>query len=556
MLTRLPANMSDDAFDALEGEVDRLAQERDLLSTELREVREAHLQLQRELEALRAGPSELEVVRASLAQMTLEKSEQEEKVRDEQAKVAMLRGNVESSRAALMRLQTESRRSSGSGGSPKPPRRPSINVFPPSVDSTPRCKSSLGMITPPKLLPLGLVSKPARRSGSGAAAQPDDAKAAKLRAFRLGLSINLPPHVALSATGIHGSHSAGLKETPFEFGEQRRLSAVNLQTMLQGATSPLSASPLDAISPLSGPPSAPLRLLNRNNSFAVFEENRNPSFSQPLNDYPFPVVGEYSPPIATRHAPHEADPSAAQIISESDVRTLVAGLRIQLAESEEGRRASEMYVRALKDFIGAEIEISPGEREISLPRLPTDAEEEIQPPTSIWSALRLPASLGGSRRSSLTTPTFTRWARRSDSLTSNSSTGTCQMANAPELPPPSTTAPIFGSYSFNTRSEHPSMAHEGERSPTTIYPPTMDGSGHSVREEHESESESGSCSDFQSSHPSEPSSSPPSSNSSSSQSPTLSPSFLKLKVDVKDGLPRAISPMENFRGGRPIGVEE
>lgn len=480
------------------------------LAAELATARAAQLQAERELQALRTShpavvahaaedkSSELDLLRTSLAtlasELEVEKNratEAEEQRKEEESKVQTLRAKMEESRRALMRLQNESqRRVSTDYTSPMGPRRSS------TLDSIPRRRSSLGL--PPQGLPLAVpvpvsgvglglaVESPisnysnlstspsgkfsplhrfAHRRGSTSLSvnsdtREEDDRAAKLRDLRLGVTTT-------KVASRRGSLANGLPDFlglgDFEFDADRKLSP----GFSIGRHGSITKDPFER------PPSAPLRLGGRNNSVAVFENWSRRSSTSSCGSYTFPpfatgsAVGDYS----------------SQSSADGDERLLMQleGLRIQLAESEEGRRASEHCVKVLKDFITTHPDAN-----ISLPPLPTDSDATETSRRSIgsrWSIPRL--SLGGSRSSSpapSTSPNLTTYTRRTSNNSSSSFSSTLPSAT----PNASSGAPIFGGFSFSALVSRASTTVDGDTSPTMGGPTSQSGA-------------------FQSSFPSDPS---------------------------------------------------
>ncbi|ORY70607.1 hypothetical protein BCR35DRAFT_166736 [Leucosporidium creatinivorum] len=471
------------------------------LATELATARAGQLQAERELQALRTShpavvahaaedkSSELDLLRSSLATLASEleaektrATEAEEQRREEESKVQTLRAKMEESRRALMRLQSESqRRASNDFASPMGPRRAS------TLDSVPRRRSSLGL--PPQGLPiavpvpvsgvgLGLAvespssnfanlstspsGKPsplhrfAHRRGSASLSvnsdnREEEDRAAKLRDLRLGVTTT-------KVASRRGSLANGLPDFfglgEFEFDADRKLSP--------GFSMGRHGSISEEMDPFERPPSAPLRLGGRNNSVAVFENWSRRSSTSSCGSYSFP-------PFATGSA---AGDYSSQSSADGEERLLMQleGLRIQLAESEEGRRASEHCVKVLKDFITTH-----PDGNISLPPLPTDSDS-AEPPRrssgSRWSIPRL--SLGGSRSSSpaaSTSPNLTTYTRRTSNNSSSSFSSTLPSAT----PNASSGAPIFGGFSFSALVSRSSTIVDGDTSPTMGGPTSKSG---------------------------------------------------------------------------------
>ncbi|GAA5987723.1 hypothetical protein JCM11641_002571 [Rhodosporidiobolus odoratus] len=449
------------------------------LFAELQATKAAQDELFRELKALRESQTavasaaaedhsdEVALLRGSLAALANELEAEKIRVtaletqrREEEEKVTTLRSKVEESRRALMRLQNESskRSSVAEQGHPFPQRRSS------RLDTAPRRRSSLGLAlipgspaspTSPKEVTVGLglaVSSPTSSTFSVESASSSTAKATPLAryAHRRGsasLSV-LPPsnpeeddrtsrlrelRLGVSTTKVHSrknSAASGLPDfaAPFDWDIERRL-----QRRLSASTGRRNRNSIceedeSEESTSTGPPSANLRMLGRNNSIAQFEAWSRRSSS-----------------ATTDSAGHEHyNPEPAMQEHLIDLQLQLQGLKIQLAESEEGRRASELCLKALKEFI-AKSQPDSAPLPISLPPLPTEvaAEEETRPPvaaSSRWSISRLSLS----RRESVTTPhvdpSSSAFSRRLS--TASSSAGTY----AESKPTPS--LPSFGSFSF------------------------------------------------------------------------------------------------------------
>ena len=157
----------------------------------------------------------------------------------------------------------------------------------------------------------------------------------------------------------------------------------------------------------STPPSAPLRTQCRKQSFACFDDlpprSRRSSFSSPSYRIPAPIIPSHSVSIISNR-PRPAT-TVIDDIGESEI--LIKGLRIQLSEAEDQRRASVVCLQALKHQIerdGATLE-----NKGSL-QLPTESTKEAIP--QAWS-MQFPSS----------SPHLHPWTR-SASLDSNSSVTT------------------------------------------------------------------------------------------------------------------------------------
>ncbi|GAA6062916.1 hypothetical protein JCM10212_007147 [Sporobolomyces blumeae] len=428
--------------------------------------------------------SEVAVLRASLAnlasQLEAEKArvnEIESKRKEEEDKVAILRSKVEESRRALMRLQGESTKrasiDASNGGFSFPPRRASF------LDTSNRRRSSLGLasisgspsIEEPPVVGLGLAvdsgsSTPAtnaapkassatplarfahRRGSASMSTLPetfggDDDRTARLRDLRLGvISTKISSRRNSAVSGVPDF----LAPDDFVFNPTngRRMSAVSRRHRNSICEEEETES--------NGPPSANLRLLGRRESAAVFEP--------------------FSRRSSSSEATFQSSSSSRGYNTEvfEDLRLQVEGLRIQLAESEEGRRASELCLQALKDFISKS---DPTANEgLSLPPMPSD-------PT-------MDAVENRGKRSSSSASTLPRWSiprlslSRRESSNSNSSASssppnqrrtsassavsTTTLAHVDRSTP---SLPSFGSFSFSALvNRSTNVPVRGDASPT------------------------------------------------------------------------------------------
>ncbi|GAA6013787.1 hypothetical protein JCM11491_005099 [Sporobolomyces phaffii] len=388
------------------------------LVAELRATKRRQDEMAREMDELRLAhttvataakedqSSEVALLRQSLAnlaeQLEREKArvtDLESKRRDEEDKVAILRSKVEDSRRALMRLQGESTKraaaagadasSSSSSGATGPPTG-GVFSFPPRrasfLDPSTRRRSSLGLASisgspsleepPPSVVGLGLgveaptttttthLSAPtstpfarfAHRRGSASLSHvpDDDDRTARLRDLRLGV-------ISTKISSRRNSAISGVPEFlgPDDFilnlsgsgGGGRRMSSVSRRQR-----NSICEQDEDRDDAESGPPSAGLRLRGRRESAAVFEQfSRRSSGSE---------------------ATFQTSSTSSQSCGYSSGSTVeelkleLEGLRIQLAESEEGRRASELCLQALKEFISKSDSNAP--EAVSLPPMPSD----------------------------------------------------------------------------------------------------------------------------------------------------------------------------------------
>ncbi|GEM08887.1 proteophosphoglycan ppg1 [Rhodotorula toruloides] len=373
------ANASHDASTLLV-QLEAAQAEKKKLATEVRELRKAQIASV----ALEDQSSEVSVLRSSLADLALQlearrsrADEAEARRREEVEKVNTLRVKVEESRRAIMRLQNEANR------------RPSIKMdysFPPRrksflVDSAiPRRRSSLGLnaivasqaaeevkepsnhglgfaVESALVPPISLLStspsrssiatplaRRAHRRGSASIAiqaeglDDDDQRLLRFRELRLGVhSTKIASRRNSAVSGLPDFFQPEDFEWDLERSLARRASACSISRRLC----------VDA----DDPPSANSRMLGRKNSTAVFESWTRRSSS------------------ANSMCSMRADPSYASLDHLANLKLQLDGLKIQLAEAEEGRRASEACLRALKDYIANG---STGEAPISLPPLPTD----------------------------------------------------------------------------------------------------------------------------------------------------------------------------------------
>lgn len=469
------------------------------LAKELAAARAAQQQAERELQVLRGGhpavvadavedqSSEVGLLRSSLAalasELELEKNRarEAEALREEEtSKVHNLRSKMEESRRALMRMQGETQRRLSNDMYAPVARRAS------GIESTiPRRRSSLGLAssggvpvaTPVPVSGVGLglaVESPslsvlstspagkasplhrfATRRGSASFApelREEDDRAAKLRDLRLGVTTT-------KVASRRGSLANGLPDFfglgDFDFDADRKLNAPQ-RFGRHGSISEEACDPYDR------PPSAPLRLDGRKNSVAVFENWSRRSSTSSCGSFTFGSM-----PSGSALSDYSSSPM------DTDERLLMQleGLKIQLAESEEGRRASELCVKALKDFIATR----PDGSAISLPPLPTDSASATFEPRrassgSRWSIPRL--SFGAGSRSSSpassTSPNLTTWTRRTSATSTSSHT-----TSKPPLATP--LAPTFGGFSFSALVARPSTADDGDTSPTMGGPSGQSG---------------------------------------------------------------------------------
>lgn len=461
------------------------------LLAELQATKAAQDGLFRELKAMRdaqaAAPrfedhsDEVSLLRDSLVDLANQLEQEKARVstlesqrRAEQEKVTTLRSTVEESRRAVMRLQNESASKRAPSvtfdqGYSFPPRRPS------AINNAPRRRSSLGLAaitgspTSPETaeaipMPIGFglgfaVESPttsnfppmsispatakaspfarlAHRRGSASlaafsatASSEEDDRAARLRELRLGVT-------SMKVHSRRNSAITGLPEfaQPFDWDLERRFArrlsvASSARRSNRGSFSGNDSE--DSLS-MSGPPSANLRMLGRKASVAMFEPwSRRSSATSSMGGWP---TSEYN--VEDAESNHL-----------SDLHLQLQGLRIQLAEAEEGRRASELCLNALKEFIHRSN--TDGEPSgLSLPPLPSDSSsnslgDERRPAApSRWSIPRL--SLSG-RRESNSTPT----ARSDSPAFSNARRSSAASTTDSHFDRTTPSLPSFGSFSFS-----------------------------------------------------------------------------------------------------------
>ncbi|KAL8287530.1 hypothetical protein RQP46_003388 [Phenoliferia psychrophenolica] len=510
------------------------------LQAELDTSRRAQEEMARELAALRSEKQSIaaaavehhsekvEMLTESLATIASELEFQkslvvtlEARVKEEEEKVATLRQHGEESRRALMRIQNESQRkmSTGDSLSALSARRASQGGL---FETATRRRSSFGL-PPPGGLGLGFESSGSRSalgrqsishrrgsaSMSGFETPGEEDRMARLRDLRYGNTTTKCSSRRNSA--INGNDFAG--DLDYE-PERRRIPSFSYPSGNSIDEEGGSPNPND----LMRPPSAPLRWQGRKQSVAVFD---NWSRRSSLDSFGGDFIGA---PYIERSNSTGAAPSAAELMYELD------GLRVQLAESEEGRRASEYCLKSLKEFIASPSTSEEGG--MSLPPLPTDADPEDLPfaPTtsqskrssiSRWAMPRLP-SLGrresGSASSTSTSPNLTTYTRR---LSTSSSASATTFVEKPSLTP-FASAPIFGGFSFSSVAPPRPVAaaafDDGDTSPTMIAAAAFQSP--SGRSESDSEATAPSLTD-----------SSASSESSRSSSPTAESDFSPLMDD-------------------------
>ena len=468
-------------------ELQATRQRQDEMARELRELRNSQTSV---VSAAREDQSsEVALLRASLTnlaeQLESEKirvSEIESKRKEEEDKVAILRSKVEDSRRALMRLQGESTKrqsidaSNNGNNFSFPPRRSSF------LDPSTRRRSSLGLasisgspsLEGPSVVGLGLAVDPpsssssashlapksssatplarfAHRRGSASISHlpdstPDDDRTARLRDLRLGV-------ISTKISSRRNSAVSGVPEflAPDDFvfngPSGRRMSSVSRRQR-----NSICEEEEDRDS--NGPPSAGLRLLGRRESAAVFEQ--------------------FSRRSSSSEATFQSSASSCQSHGYNsntleDLKLQLEGLRIQLAESEEGRRASELCLQALKEFISKSDSTSEG---LSLPPMPSDPTMDAVDDANTrrsnssstlprWSIPRL--SIGSRRESSQSNSSSGSPPNQRRTSTS-SSLSTSTLAQLDRATP---SLPSFGGFSFSALvSRSNATPVPGDASPT------------------------------------------------------------------------------------------
>lgn len=478
---------------ALEMELATANEEKSALQLQLTQLQASQVDPAIKIEAI---PGEVELLKSLLEKLATElgneklrSNAEESRRQSEEEKMLILLSTLEESRKALARLQAAtmpSRRSSTSDNSSRP-RRPSLLGA--VTNSQHRRSSNFGLgfglasrsDADARTSTLGSkthqrhISETSTTSSNGDGLTQEAARTAKLRARELGLSITLPPNV-FPPPSKSGARSVGIENTGFDFSQQkRRLSSVSLSKLLS-ASSISESSQQDFQLPSydddlpSTPPSAPLRALGRNQSFAFFDDFPRSRRGSSASSYQFPTPFFYTPPHNDHQSTESCTAGSSQIVGETDAGNLltIQGLRIQLAESEEGRRANMVCIQALKDFIGRD---GAAMEEVQLPQLPTDSETAAP---AIWS-MRFP---DGSRRDSnhAGSPGLFPWARSGSNASGSSS---CSSAATEGMPAPVVPAcpPTFGGFSF--ASPFASLVGRVspcpvERSPTMITTPVFE----------------------------------------------------------------------------------
>ncbi|GAA5842222.1 hypothetical protein JCM3766R1_005069 [Sporobolomyces carnicolor] len=480
------------------------------LLAELRATKHRQDEMAREMDELRRSQtvvanaakedqsSEVALLRASLAnlaeQLEIEKhrvSEIEAKRKEEEDKVAILRSKVEDSRKALMRLQGESTKrasiDASSGGFSFPARRSSF------LDTTARRRSSLGLasisgspsLDDPSVVGLGLgVDTPTSSSSSSSLLAPkpsaaassntafarfthrrgsaslshvpdDDDRTARLRDLRLGvISTKISSRRNSAISGVPDF----LAPDDFVFNPSgRRLSNVSRRQR-----NSICEEEEDRDDVESGPPSAGLRLRGRRESAAIFEQFSRRSSS---SEATFQTSSTSS---------HSCGYSSGTV---EDLKLQLEGLRIQLAESEEGRRASELCLQALKEFIAKSDSNTP--ENVSLPPMPSDPTMDGPDQSTStsrfssgststlprWSIPRL--SIGSRRESSQSTVSSSGSPTGQRRTSGASALSTSTLAHFDKATSAAPSAPSFGGFSFSALvSRSTATPVSGDASPT------------------------------------------------------------------------------------------
>ncbi|GAA5855178.1 hypothetical protein JCM9279_007580 [Rhodotorula babjevae] len=463
---------------------------------------------------------EVALLRASLAHLAGQLEAEKQRVsaleaqrRADEEKVTTLRSMVEESRRALMRLQLEANKRSSNEASPAS-RRGSIDVdysFPPRRGSLlgtdrnlPRRRSSLGLGAisgspvespstpvdeqPPALAGLGFglesradtpnsllraatpnsLARYAHRRGSASIAvapqDDDDAqRLGRLRELRLGVhSTKIASRRSSAVSGLPDFVQAGEFERDLERRFGRRLSTVSFSGQgRSGGGGDGAAS--DGESPIS----ANLNLLGRKQSLTVFEAwSRRSSTAE--------SCGAWSSSGSDSH-----DATDEQLV---DLRLQLEGLKIQLVEAEEGRRASEACLAALRAYVTSSD--SRGDTGhglgMSLPPLPTDeavdALGDATPSTAYCASAAAAPAPRRSSRWSIPRLSFSLPSReagtpctmsRKESTASNASGSTLfDPANRTSSTTTGTPSlPSFGAFSFSTLVSRSATTVSAETSP-------------------------------------------------------------------------------------------
>lgn len=477
------------------------------------------LKLEKELNALREDQSgELTVLRTSLAilasELELEKARTTPATQTKEEAIAAIKATALKSqpdelRRALARMKSESgRRNSNDSTATRRTSLGGTSLAP--KETAMRRGASLGG-TSPKISsigeegePIGLglavsrsprakmertVSDGAYPTVSSRENWEEDEKSAKLRYARLGITTT---RIGGLVSPVPGPSVDSLLDV-FE-PERRRMPSISTTSpLLEGEEEVISPSGIsdeideqslrsnrlggeDIDSPLiTSPelPPAPLKMSNRQESFPVFDappplssvspaelSARFSSYSTVSSPNQSPTFTALSLPNAKTNLP--ALPSPTPFFSSSDMRLLteIEILKNQLAESEEGRLASERCLKSLKEYVSA----SPASQDLLLPPSPARSTR--------WGLPRLP-SLG--KRPSidslsplpsppleLPNPSSNLTAFKSNAITrrvstnSMSSTSTYNpqqsfVTREKALPTPiNTNSPSFGSFSFSS----------------------------------------------------------------------------------------------------------
>lgn len=503
------------------------------LHTQLHTARRNQELLRNELAQLRAAESvravedehsEVAALRSSLSILSLELAEVKARNLESEAqkKDTAFRSKPDESRRALARMQSEpgrrapselpgpaggGRRSSGGGS------------FTPLPELTVRRKSSLGRPPATSVQENKLVQADKPAVGLGLGVAPSS-----IPRPRLGRAVSLGGPVPL---GVN------FKDTWEEDEKAARLKAAKAAIITTRIASrgpvagPVVDSMLDLFEPErrripsisippgeepescnSSPPLAPLRALGRNASFSVFCEMPDPqsrrgsaaaaeALGRPSSLLPT-SLGEQSRGLSrTASTSSQASDTQPTVIltmasspGEAELRRELAALREQLAESEEGRIASERCLASLKLYVNSSPQFSPSDT--TLPPLPVSLPGSPSPNTRArWGMPRLPQAL---RRDSSTShlppldPNLTTFDSRRASATSASSTGTLIEHEKPLPPPVSASAPTFGGFSFSAlvnrsggapvdADTSPTMKRDGSGDSSKISSPRFGGTG-------------------------------------------------------------------------------
>ncbi len=441
--------------------------------------------------------SEVALLRASLAnlaeQLEIEKhrvSEIEAKRKEEEDKVAILRSKVEDSRKALMRLQGESTKrasiDASSGGFSFPARRSSF------LDTTARRRSSLGLASISDRRPwtihrssastwsrhshvvvfvfILLAPKPSAAASSNTAfarfthrrgsaslshVPDDDDRTARLRDLRLGvISTKISSRRNSAISGVPDF----LAPDDFVFNPSgRRLSNVSVDNAIRFARRRKIATTSSLVRLLPDCAFGAAESLPRSSS--------NFSRRSSSSEATFQTSSTSS---------HSCGYSSGTV---EDLKLQLEGLRIQLAESEEGRRASELCLQALKEFIAKSDSNTP--ENVSLPPMPSDPTMDGPDQSTStsrfssgststlprWSIPRL--SIGSRRESSQSTVSSSGSPTGQRRTSGASALSTSTLAHFDKATSAAPSAPSFGGFSFSALvSRSTATPVSGDASPT------------------------------------------------------------------------------------------